>query len=198
MALATPQPGRLMVSYLAGGWVTSLVGGVVVIGALAGLGVTDVRFAHSVSPGIDIAIGVAGLAIATGLELRRRRERRAGQRRRKGTGTMSRLLARATPRALFVLGLLMGFPGIYYVAALKEIAAGDGQWSVRLALMAFVNVLAFVLIWIPLVAYLISPAGTRRVIGGLDEWLVEHGVIIITVVIAAAGVYEIVHGLMRL
>ena len=159
---------------------------------------TEVRFAHSVSPGIDIAIGVAGLVIAAALELRRRRARRSRGRREKGSGTMARLLARATSRALLVLGLLMGFPGIYYVAALKEIAEGNGQWSVRLALMAFVNVLAFVLIWIPLVAYLISPAGTRRVIGGMDEWLVEHGVIIITVVIGAAGVYEIVHGLIRL
>ncbi len=197
MALATPQPGRLMCAYLAGACVTSLVGGIVVIGALDGLGVTDVRFVHSVSPGIDIAIGVAGLAIAAALEIRRRK--RHGRRRPgTGTGTMARLLQRATPRALFVLGLLMGFPGIYYVAALKEIAEGDGQWSVRLALMAFVNVLAFVLIWIPLVAYLISPAGTRRVVGGMDQWLVDHGMIIIAVVIAAAGVYEIVHGLIRL
>ncbi len=196
MALASPRPGRLLGAYLAGGWVTSVVAGIVVIGALEGLGVTDVRFVHTVSPGIDIAIGVAGLAIAAALELRRR-ERRGG-RRRSGSGAMARLLARATPRALFVSGLLMGFPGIYYVAALKEIAQGNAQWSVRLALMAFVNVLAFVLIWIPLAAYLISPAATRRVIGGIDEWLVEHGGIIITVVIAAAGVYEIAHGLSRL
>jgi hypothetical protein len=196
VSLSAPSPARLMLAYLAGGLVTSMTLGILLMGALQRLGVADRHGRRHLSPQLDIAVGAIGILIAGILLYRDRRPRAA--RSRDGKGRLAGLLDRATPRAMFLLGLLMGFPGVYYLAALKEIDTGEAQWTLRVAFLALVNIFAFVLIWVPLVAHVVAPERTRTLVTRVNEWILAHGRTIIVVVVAAAGAYEIARGVMHL
>jgi hypothetical protein len=201
VALGAPEPPKLLLWYLAGGALVSLALGVVIMVALDDLGQTRHRGSHSFGPGVDIAVGVAGLVIAGALVLRRRArardpERRSGQ--ASSPGPVARFLAKGSPRAMFILGLILGFPGVYYLAGLKDIAQGDPNWSGRIALMVAFVVVSFLLIWVPLVGYVAAPDATRRTIAAADAWLAAHLIEIGIVVAAGVGVYEIVRGVLAL
>jgi len=64
--------------------------------------------------------------------------------------------------------------------------------------MVAFNVVAFVLIWVPLGAYLVAPDATRRTVAGANAWLGTHLMQIGIVVLAGVGVYEIVRGVIAL
>jgi Sap, sulfolipid-1-addressing protein len=95
---------------------------------------------------------------------------------------------------MFVPGMILGFPGVYYLAALKAIAQGHPNWSGRIAFMIAFSVVAFVLVWVPLVRFLIAPAKTRRSVAAANAWLVAHLIEIGSVVSAGVGVDEIMRG----
>jgi len=194
VALAAPEPPKLLLWYLAGGGLVSLAAGIVIVAALQSLGQTHHRGSPHFGPGVDIAVGVAGLVIAGVLVLRRRARARDPERRSGRTGPIQRFLAKSSPRAMFILGLILGFPGVYYLAALKDIAQGDPNWSGRIAFMAAFTVIAFLLIWLPLVGFIVAPDATRRAVAAANAWLAAHLIEIGIVVAAAAGVYEIVRG----
>jgi hypothetical protein len=94
---------------------------------------------------------------------------------------------------MFDVGMILGFPGVYYLAALTDIAQGDPNWRGRIVFMIAVRVVAFVLVWVPLVSFLIALAKTRRS-AAANAWLVAHPIEIGIVVSAAVGVDEIMRG----
>jgi hypothetical protein len=201
VALAAPEPPKLLLWYLAGGGLVSLALGIVIIAALQGLGQTRHHGSHSFGPGVDIAVGVLGLAIA-GVLVTRRRARARAPKPRSGTsgspGPVQRILAKGSPRSMFILGLILGFPGVYYLAALKDIAQGEPNWTGRIALVVAFNVIAFLLILVPLVGFLVAPDATRRSVRGTNAWLGAHLLDIGIVVAAGAGIYELVRGLLAI
>ena len=202
VALATPEPHTMLLWYLAGGGLVSLVAGSIIMVALESLDLTRHRGSHQFGPGVDIAIGCLGIGLAIVLAVRRRRRTGSGERATPASAgrpsPVKRLLSKSSPRGMFILGLILGFPGVYYLAALKDIAQDDPNWGPRIALMVAFNVVAFVLIWVPLGAYLVAPDATRRTVAGANAWLGTHLMQIGIVVLAGVGVYEIVRGVIAL
>ena len=102
VALATPEPHTMLLWYLAGGGLVSLVAGSIIMVALESLDLTRHRGSHQFGPGVDIAIGCLGIGLAIVLAVRRRRRtgRASGRRRhpRVGPAPSSACCPRA-PRA---------------------------------------------------------------------------------------------------
>jgi hypothetical protein len=201
VAPASPHPRKLLVWVLVGGGLVGQAAGIAIVAALQGLGQTHHRGSPHVGPCVDIAVGILGLVTAGVLVLRRRRRvcdpAGAQPGRPGGLWPLPRLLAKGSPSGMFVPGMILGFPGVYYLAALTDIAHGDPNWSGRIVLMITFRVVAFVLVWAPLVSFLIAPTKTRRS-APANAWLVAHLTEIGIVVSARVGVDENIRGVTAL
>lgn len=198
--LAAPQPHKLLVGYLLGGMLVSVGLGVAIIAVLGGLGETGHHASRHFGPGVDIAVGVLGIGIGVALEVHRRRRpaapAAAGQPApASGPKWAGRILDKGSPLWMFLLGMILGVPGIYYLAALKDIGTDEHAWSLRVAYILLFNAIAFVLVWVPLVSYLLAPERTRAAVGRMNAWLTAHLLQIGVVVAVGVGVYELVRGL---
>src|SRR5207245_7451330 len=63
LMLVLPQPSRLMLGYLCGALLTSITLGLIIVFSFSNSGAAKTT-QHSVSPGVDIALGALALLIA--------------------------------------------------------------------------------------------------------------------------------------
>ena len=133
--LLLPSPKRLMIGYLLGAYTTSITLGLVIVFTLPNSGATSTA-KHTISPVEDLVVGLLVLLIAfvlgTGrdqpLQQRRREKKDAKLQAKKEAGRPTdslplRLLGKGDPRITFVVGMLLSFPGVSYLAALHDMAS---------------------------------------------------------------------------
>jgi hypothetical protein len=223
LTLASEHPKRMLGAYFAGAftWSVGLGIGVVTVASDA-----DVFGGHSSSsrPGADIAVGVLLLVgaflYATGRAARlkarrktRRDERAQGQRQRSGEGgpepeqeqenekekkpMAERLLSGSAPLAFFA-GVVLNFPSVRYIAAMKEIVVAEVSKHEQVLAILLFNVLMLSPAIVPLCALVVHPEGTRSAIARLDAWLRAHARVLLTTIFVVLGVYLIVKGLVAL
>ena len=201
--LTAKNPPKLLLGYLIGAYATSYAIGVIVLLLLDKVGQGHQHTSsHSFGPGVDIAIGAIAIVAAVLIERHRRaRNRDPGARvQRVGSGNerIDRILDKGSIRWMIVLGAGLSLPSPFYLAALKDIAAEDSGWPERLWILVSFNIIIFLLVWIPLVAYMVSPDGTRRAVNGLNRWLQANLVRVGVVIAFGIGIYEIIRGILDL
>jgi Sap, sulfolipid-1-addressing protein len=199
--LQRPDPRRILAAYLAGGMLTSLTVGFVVVGALnAGhvVGGSD----RTVSPAVDLVAGLAALFLFWVLLTERDRAVRERRRLKKEASAKDakdplseRVLARNSLVLTFVVGMTLNLPGALYLVALKDIAASDQSTGADVAQIVLYNVIMFQWAEIPLVGYAISPDGTRALVMRINAWLGGHARQIAMALCGAAAVFLITRGL---
>jgi hypothetical protein len=185
-----PRPPLQLLAFLAGGFTMGTAVGVIVLFILRpALGST-----HFTLPRVQIVVGAVLLVnaalVAAGV-LERRRGDGAG-------GPVGRILEPLATRtrqllngrslwAAGVAGLGIALPSVDYVAALALIVASGAAAAVQFgALMAF-NVVAFALVEIPLLCYLVAPERTRAAMSALHDGLRSQGRRGVAVLLAAVG-----------
>jgi hypothetical protein len=194
-ALRTPQPARLLAAFLAGGLLTTVVIGVVLVNVLERTSIgTEQR--SSARPVVDIVAGVLCLAGAAALEWRRRHA---------GPATATKSNGRDVDRYLRSTALAFGagivlnlFPGFVPFVALTDIAAGSYTNAAEVALVLFFYVVMFAFVEVPLVAYGFAPRRTADATARFNLWLDRNGRRLAVGVLAAIGVYLIVRGVIAL
>jgi hypothetical protein len=200
--LTADNPPKLLLGYLIGGAAMSFALGVLIIFVLDDVGVGHHSRSHTFGPWVDIIVGAVAIAAALLLERRhRRRLRAAGSsvvRRGSGIARVDRILDKSSIVWMIVLGMCLSLPSPFYLAALKDIAQQDPNWSARLGILLVFNIVIFLLVWVPLVAHLVSPNRTRGAVDTMNLWLHAHVLRIGVVAAAAVGVYEIVRGVAAL
>lgn len=185
LMLLTPNPKRLMFGYLLGAYVTSIGVGLAIVFALHDSDAVSTS-KRTIGPGEDLVIGALLLIVAFVLgtdrdaAMRERRARRKQAKLEKKGGEEKealplRLLGRGSPRIAFVVGLLLSFPGVSYLAGLAKIDKLDVA-AVPTALL----VIAFCLIQqlfleLPLAGYALRPEATQRAVDGFRAWLSRTG-----------------------
>ena len=176
--LLLDHPKRLLVGYLAGALMTSVTLGLVIVFALDGSASTA---QHTLSPAMDLALGVLLLVIAfvirpgrqpkeTGrlAERRRKKEEWKGD---KGPPLWQRKLSQGSARTTFVVGALLTLPGASYLIGLHKI--GDGDPSVAGAIVAVLlfNVIMLALLELPLIGFIFAPDWTPRAVDRFKNWM---------------------------
>lgn len=194
-ALRTPSPARLLAAFLAGGLLTTVVIGVVIVNALerTSLG-TDTR--SSARPVVDLVVGVLCLAGAAGLEWRRRHPGLPS-----GSEPKKRDVARylRSTAVAFGAGIVLNlFPGFVPFVALTEIAAGAYSNAAEVALVVLFYIVMFAFVEVPLVAYGFAPRRTADVTARFNLWLDRNGRRLAVGVLAAIGLYLVVRGAIAL
>lgn len=165
LMLNRPRPQLQLLAFLCGGFLMGTTVGLVVLFALREHLVDN---AHFTLPKVQLVIGTLALVIAAYLALRPGRAQH-------DHGWMSRLVDRVTRgSSLWVAaaaGLAIALPSVDFLAVLAVIlAAGAGAATQVSALMLF-QVVAFTLVEVPLIAYLIAPQRTLAAMTTLNGWI---------------------------
>lgn len=178
--LLLPHPKRLLLGYLLGAAMTSVILGLLIVFTLRHSGLAHTT-QTTLGPGADIALGCLALAIAfvlgTGRDRpleERRRERKAA----KGPQEpprWQRTLGRGSARTTFVVGALLTLPGATYITALYRIADENLADPVTVAVVLAFNVIMLMLLEIPLLAYTIAPEWTPKAVERFKQALRERG-----------------------
>jgi hypothetical protein len=100
-----------------------------------------------------------------------------------------------SPLAAFAIGIVLNLPGIYYLAALKQISAGHYATSVDVFLVVAFNLIMFTLVEVPLIWYVVSPDGAKRRVAGLDRWIHGHSSQLAMGIAGVVGAYLFAKGL---
>jgi Sap, sulfolipid-1-addressing protein len=198
--LFLPSPKRILLGYLAGALLVSLTIGFVIVFVVHDSGATSTA-QNSISPSMDIALGVIALIVAYVLAgghdqrlKQRRREKKGEAETEKGPSKVEQLLGRGSVRVSFALGVVLTLPGVAYLAALHELQNLDYGAAVEVLVILGFNVMLLILLEIPLIGYFVAPERTVVEVQRFRAWLTRSGRRMMIVGAAGIGVFLLVRG----
>ncbi|KUI02872.1 GAP family protein [Mycobacterium sp. IS-3022] len=186
-----PQPVLQLLTFLTGGFVMGISVGLVGLFVLR----PALGSGHSSTlPKVQIVVGavvlINAVLVATGV---------LGGGRDDGVpGRANRMLAPLATRARKLLnsgslwtagvaGLGIALPSVDYLAALALIVASGAAAATQFGALMLFNVVAFALVEIPLLCYLVAPDRTRASLSALYEWVRSQGRLGVSLLLAAVG-----------
>jgi hypothetical protein len=208
--LLLPHPKRLMLGYLLGAYTTSIVAGVLILYSLHG-SAAERTAERTIGPLEDLVVGLLVLAFAwvllTGrdrpFQERRRRKKEAKAKAKQDAGKPTeslamRLLAKGDPRVTFVVGAMLSFPGVAYLAALDHIHKLNAPAVVAVLLTLCFCLMQQIFLEAPLLGYVFAPRRTREAVAGFKAWLGRSGRTAGVIGACAIGALLIARGLITL
>ena len=201
--LLLDRPARLMGGYLLGAYMTSITLGLVIVFSLSNSSTTNTT-ENTISPAVDIALGVIALAIAFVLATKRDEGVRDRRRAKKAADPnkepprWQRELSKGSPRTTFVVGALLTLPGASYLAGLDQIHKLHSSTAVTVLLVIGFNLVMMWLLEVPLVSFIVAPESTPRAIDRAKAWVSRHARVVAIRGSAAVGVLLVIKGLIGL
>jgi hypothetical protein len=196
IALRAPHPPRLLISFLAGGLLTTVVMGLVIIHLLQDT--TRISRSRSTTdPVVYIAAGAIALVLGY-LLLRRMRPKPDAvpepEPAEKAPGRLDRMLSKGVPLA-FLAGVVVNIiPGVFPFVALKDIAEEHYSTATTVVIVIVFYLIMFALIEVPLVAYGVAPERTAHETARFNTWLDHNSRRVAAYALCAVGAYLIVRG----
>lgn len=180
LMLNRPRPVLQLCAFLCGGFVMGITVGLVVIFVFRR---RLVAATHLTLPTVQVLIGGFAVAVAAILAVRvavdrfRRGSRDVGnvvQRDTRAQQVQVWLRQLLTGRQLWVAalaGLGIALPSVDYLAALAVILASGAAAADQVGALLLYNLVAFALVEVSLLAYLLAPGTTRRSLTALNNWV---------------------------
>ena len=144
--------------------------------------------AHLPLPRVQITIGALALTAALVLAA-------APAKKRTTPDWLSRILAGQSLRVAVAAGLGIALPSVDYLAALAVITASGADPPIQICALVSFNVVAFALVEIPLIAYLLDPARTSATMTALNDWIRARRRKEVAILLALVGVVLLTAGL---
>lgn len=183
-----PRPGLQLLAFLAGGFAMGTAVGMIVLFVLR----PALDSTHFTLPRVQIVVGAVLLInaalVATGVVGRRRDE--AGPVIRAFAPFAARARQLLDGRSLWtagVAGLGIALPSVDYLAALALIVASGTAAATQFGALMLFNVVAFALVEIPLLSYLVAPQRTRATLAALYDRVRSQGRRGVAVLLALVG-----------
>ncbi len=184
------RPLLHLLVFLTGGFVMGTTVGVIVLFVLRpALGST-----HVTLPRVQLVVGAVVLVnaalVAAGVVGGKRGDGPAGRAERRFGPLVMRARQLLDDRSLWaagVAGLGIALPSVDYVAALALIVASGAAAAIQVGALLLFNVVAFWLVEIPLLCYLVAPDRTRATLSALYGWLRSRGRLGVSAVLAVVG-----------
>lgn len=186
--LNRPRPHLQLAAFLGGGFLMGLTVGAVVLFAVES---RLPKSAHFTLPKVQIVIGVLALLAAAVLAGTKPRDRTP-------PAWLTRLLGGQSLWVAGAAGLGIALPSVDYLAALALIAAAGGTAGSQLSALLVFNVVAFALVEIPLIAYLLAPDKTLMAMTALHNWIRARRRREVATLLAVVGAVLTVVGLIGL
>ncbi|HUA45246.1 MAG TPA: GAP family protein [Solirubrobacteraceae bacterium] len=208
--LLLPSPKRLMFGYLLGAYMTAIGVGLVIVFSLHG-STFESTSRHSIGPLEDIVLGVLAVTIAwvlrTGrdrpFQERRRAKKDAKLRAKQEAGKPTeslplRMLGKGDPKVTFVVGALLSFPGVSYIAALgyiHNLKAGVAPTALLVVCFCLIELLFLEL---PLVGYVFAPESTQDRVTRFRNWMGRSGRSAAVIGASVIGAWLLIRGVITL
>jgi hypothetical protein len=195
--LGSARPRETALCYLAGAVTMSLILGVVFVVVLryAGLSSPVGRVARS-----DVRLGLGLLLVTAAVMIAARKPRQPDPARAR-QGIVSRMISRPAPATAFVVGVIVFGPSLTFLAAVQVIATAKASVPLTAVAVVVVVVITALLVWLPLVLYLVAPELTTRRLTAFNGWLRAQATtlivglfIVVGAIMIGAGVYGLATG----
>lgn len=183
LMLNRPRPALQLLAFLLGGFAMATTVGLVVLFVFRRrlLGYT-----YFTLPKVQILIGFLALsaAVVVALDVPRRlgcsRPARLAR-------PAQRLLSGHSLSVAGIAGLGIALPSVDYLATLAVILASGAAALTQVAVLLMFNVVAFALVEIPLLAYLLAPSATAMSMTALHNWIQSRRRLEVALLLAAVG-----------
>ncbi len=162
------------------------------------------RPVNTVSPAVDIALGVIALVAAWVVQsgrqepLRERRRAREAAKPDKGPPRWQRELSKGSARTTFLIGMLLTLPGASYLAGLDQIDKLQYSTTVTVLLVIGFNLVMLWLLEVPLISFAIAPQWTPRAIRRAKTWVSRRAHVFEVRGLTALGVLLTIKGIIGL
>jgi hypothetical protein len=208
--LLLPSPKRLMAGYLLGAYTTSITLGLVLVFTLPNSSTTSTA-KNTVSPVEDIVVALLLMTIAfvlqtgrdAGFRDRRQVKKDAKQKAKVDAGKPTeslplRLLGKGDPKVTFLVGMILSFPGVSYLAALHDmVKLNPGTVPTVLLVIGFC-LMQQILIEVPLLGYVFRPESTKDRVTRFKTWIGQKGRTAIVIGADVLGLYLLARGIITL
>lgn len=191
LMLNRPRPVLQLMAFLGGGFAMGTTGGLVVLFVFR---TALIESSGLTLPRVQVVIGGLALLTAAVLAVRALTSRSDDPRPARAASGPGRFSARArrllSGRSLWVAGTAgfgIALPSLDYLAALAIIVASGAAASTQVAALLTFNVLAFALVEIPLLAFLVAPEATRELMAALNTWVRQRHPGQVAALLAAVG-----------
>jgi hypothetical protein len=187
LMLNRPKPMLQLLAFLCGGFAMGITVGLVVLFAFRRKLLGSSYFTL---PKVQILIGVLALLVAAVLAAQAMTGAstgRFGPRPGKLATLAQRLL---NGRSLWIAGMAglgIALPSVDYLAALAVILASGAAAMKQVGALLMFNVVAFALVEVPLLAYLLAPRATRTSMTALHDWIRSRRRVEVATLLAAVG-----------
>jgi Sap, sulfolipid-1-addressing protein len=188
--LGSARPRLTGFFYLAGAVVMTVIMAIVVLLVLRSVGLNQPR-EHEPRYGLRLGLGIIALVAGIVVAVRKPKQPDPDK---PVQGIMSKLVANPGPVSAFVVGILVFTPGVTFVAAMQVIATAKASIEAVVTAAILVVVINVLLVWLPIVLYLLAPGPTARYLTGFNAWLRAHGPVLLAGVLVVAGVILIING----
>jgi Sap, sulfolipid-1-addressing protein len=177
--MVLPKADELMLGFWLGAMITSVALGLAIVFALHGSkAVSTAR--HTVSPAVDLAVAVllvlAAVALAKGEDKRLREKHDARQPSEdKKPPKWQQKLREGNPWHTFVVGIVLSFPGVWYLAALDRLNKLHYSTVTEIVVVIGFCLVQLALIEIPMLAFKVWPKETPIAIDNAKASASRHG-----------------------
>ncbi|HEU5333083.1 MAG TPA: GAP family protein [Actinocrinis sp.] len=197
--LARQDAMRRALVFLASATAVTLLVGFLVVETLGNTNLENRHRHHSVSPAIDLALGLAILVSVPFLArrtpgkplIKRRKPRKEHKKHSKGEREAGLLAAAA-------LGAFAGSPSPLYLASLHSISKGSPDATISTFEVLLIGALVLFMAEVPIVLYALAPERTTEFLKAANAWLARNGRVIVLVGATVAGFYFAITGLVHL
>ena len=197
--LLLPRPERLMFGYWLGAMVTSIVCGVILASVVHGTPAAHTA-KHKISPLIDLGLAAIALILAVVLATGRDKpfeKRRAERGVDKKPPKWQQRMQSGTARTTFVIGVLLSFPGVSYLAALDRLGKLHYSTIVTALVVIGFTLVQLVLLEIPMLAFSVAPRRTPVAIEHAKAWVRRHGRTFAALGLAVIGGWLAIRGIVN-
>jgi Sap, sulfolipid-1-addressing protein len=201
--LLLPNPSRLMLGYLVGAYLISITLGLVIVFSLTNSSATNTT-KHTISPAVDIGLGVLALLAAYVLysgrhdRFRERRRARKAAKRDKGPPRWKRELSRGSARTTFVVGICLTLPGASYLAGLSQIHKLHYSTPATVLVVVGFNLVMLWLLEVPFACFIVAPDWTPKAIERAKLWVGRHSHVFVIRGLTAVGGLLVIKGIVGL
>jgi len=196
--LSRTNPAKLLLAFWLGGITVSVTAGIVIVNAFGEAATSLGSDGKNLSPGVMIAGGVLGLALAWLLGTKRgharveswreHRPHRHKEAKPKKDPWEERVLSDSGVPVAAIAGAVLNLPGPFYLLALGNMASHHYSTFEEVATILLFNLIMLILVEAPMVGYVVSPEKTDTMVSSLSAWLNRNGLKIIA---ALAGIWGV-------
>jgi hypothetical protein len=190
LMLNRPRPALQLLAFLSGGFAMGTTVGLVVLFVFRRrlLGST-----YFTLPKVQILTGFLVLLVAVIVAVTV--PGRLGLRPARLATPAQRLLSGHSLTVAGIAGLGIALPSVDYLAALAVILASGAPALTQVAVLLMFNVVAFALVEIPLLAFLLAPKATVMSVVALHNWIRSRRRLEVAILLAAVGCVFLVVGM---